>query len=67
MPRKNRRTMQQQNGELGLIVDQFGRAMWSADRKYVAETGRLTPNMEIAWEVFVEFCKNNLNEKTTHI
>lgn len=57
------RTEQQKNGELGLIIDEFGRAMWNADREYIAThgytPGKLTFNMWQAWRRYVEFCRGN--------
>lgn len=60
------RTEQQKNGELGLIIDEFGRAMWSANREYIAakpqcghEDVRFTLSMELAWNRYVDFCMRN--------
>lgn len=54
------------DGELGLIIDEFGRAMWSANREYVVPPysdhsfgTRFTPNMEAVWARYVEFCRRN--------
>lgn len=65
MPKFKTLKQQKRDGELGLIIDEFGRAMWNANRHYV--TGRFghaypcfTPNMEAAWAKYVEFCRNNL-------
>lgn len=61
---KRDRTEQSKNGELGLIIDEFGRAMWNANREYIAEHEhfgwpKLTPNMTVAWMKFVQFCTEN--------
>lgn len=56
MPRRNRKTEQQKNGELGLIIDRFAQAMWSANRDYVAAGGRPTPKMDATWNEYVLFC-----------
>lgn len=62
------RTEQSKNGELGLIIDEFGRAMWNAHRPYIAETRTFCPhagpahftlNMQAVWYKYVEFCKRN--------
>jgi hypothetical protein len=63
------KSMKQQrlDGELGLIIDEFGRAMWNANREYVTSTPschhetsiRFTPSMWGAWHKYVEFCIRN--------
>jgi len=65
----NPRTKQSLNGELGLIIGEMGRAMWNADRKYIAEQPacsheswiRFTPAMWAVWNKYVEFCWRNPN------
>lgn len=52
------------DAELGLIVDEMGRAMWNADRSYIANSlGHdsaggvcLTPNMQAALAKFKAYC-----------
>lgn len=38
------------------LAEQFADAMKTADVKHIAETGRFTPRMQIAWNLFVEWC-----------
>lgn len=64
MRKPKNRTEQQKNGELGLIIDEFGRAMWHANRAFVAR--QLSPanpdftlNMGMAWTKYVLFCREN--------
>ena len=52
------------DGELGLIIDEMGRAMWNANRQYIGKGVccshenwiRFTPSMERAWALYVDFC-----------
>lgn len=52
------------DGELGLIIDEMGRAMWNANRQYIAQPAgcqhengiRFTPSMQRAWALYVDFC-----------
>lgn len=58
------RTRQSLDGELGLIIDEFGRAMWSANRDYIAHTQNscfpsFTLNMADAWSKYIMFCREN--------
>ena len=67
MQKSKARTEQQKNGELGLIIDEFGRAMWNADREYIAQQPscahdpamHFTASMQVAWAKYVEFCMEN--------
>ena len=62
--RKSRK-QQALDAELGLIIDEFGRAMWNADREYIGRGTsygnwiRFTSNMEHAWTKYLMFCKNH--------
>lgn len=54
---------QARDAELGLIIEEFGRAMWNANKEYIAAVsdymnGRLsfTGAMNAAWYKYVEFC-----------
>lgn len=54
-----RRTKQSLDGELGLIIDEMARAMWNADKEYIATRigiTAMTPNMHIALTKFQDFC-----------
>jgi hypothetical protein len=45
------------NGELGLIIDEMGQAMWTADRGYMATVEEFTPRMKVVWAKYVSFCR----------
>jgi hypothetical protein len=49
--------------ELGAIIDEFGKAMWGADKRYImTDRGNVinfTPNMQCAWQKYIEFCERN--------
>lgn len=55
------------DGELGLIIEEMGRAMWNANRKYIGrslrygDNIRFTPSMLGAWNRYVDFCARNSN------
>jgi len=52
-------------GELGLIIDEMGRAMWNADRVYIAtHESPLTPNMNDAICKFRNYCIRNYGKKS---
>lgn len=61
------RTKQSLNGELGLIIEEFSRAMWSANREYLAlppacsheNWVKFTPRMDSAWALYIDFCQRN--------
>ena len=59
-----RKTLKEQrlDGELDSIVERFARAMWSAEKSYVGETGRFTTNLAMAWGQYIEFCRRNSSE-----
>lgn len=56
---------QDHDGELGLIIDEMGRAMWNADKEYIAKHKNiistintvLTPNMRLALDKFKFYCE----------
>jgi hypothetical protein len=50
---------QRLDAELGLIIDEFGRAMFNADKAYIAERNTFTPNMHFAWLKYLNFCLSN--------
>lgn len=57
---------QRENAELGLIIDEMGRAMWNADRQYIASKRTdlsLTSNMRLALWKFQEFCMEHYGKK----
>lgn len=62
--RKSRK-QQALDAELGLIIDEMGRAMWNADRSYIADSlGHasaggvcLTANMQFALQKFKAYCE----------
>jgi hypothetical protein len=63
------RTSKQQrlDGELGLIIDEMGRAMWNADKEYVSRNIgilSLTLNMRAALNKFQDFCARNYGQKS---
>lgn len=52
---------QRENAELGLIVDEFARAMLNADRTYITQDTidgkpNFTLNMKFAWDKYLTFC-----------
>lgn len=65
--RKSSLKQQRVNAELLGIVEEMGRAMQNANRKYIAdqpacswEQGiRFTPAMWAVWNLYVEFCARN--------
>lgn len=58
---------QRLNGELNLIIEEFGRAMWNANRKFVSrepechhdDAPRFTLNMQMIWYKYIAFCQRN--------
>jgi hypothetical protein len=53
---------QQKDGELGLIIDEMGRAMWNADKEYIARCigiTDMTPNMRLAMDKFQDYCRRH--------
>ena len=46
------------DAELGLIIDEMGRAMWNANREYMV-THPLTLRMSDALAKFQDFCMRN--------
>ena len=65
--KRNSLKQQRINAELGLIVDEFGRAMQSANRQWIGDAEmqtsddvpRFTMSMKMAWYRYVYFCKRN--------
>ena len=51
------------DAELGLIIDEVGRAMWSASKEYVAMYGPTTANIRSAMYKFQAFCEEHYGEK----
>jgi hypothetical protein len=50
------------DAELGLIIDEMGRAMWAANRDYIARSTNpheLTFNMTLALHKFKYFCEDH--------
>jgi hypothetical protein len=63
-----KRSLKQQrlNAGLGLIIEEMGRAMWSADKTYIASSIRAHPmtiNMMVALDKFKSFCEEHYGEK----
>ena len=54
---------QKLDGELGLIIDEMGRAMWSANKEAIANGMMFTPNMEAALAKFHWYCKEHYGKK----
>jgi hypothetical protein len=58
---------QRLNAELGLIIDEFSRAMGNADHAYIAYHNEnyiaFTTNMWTAWDKYVDFCRRNSYDK----
>lgn len=54
------------DAELGLIIDEMKRAMWNADREYIARQSGLhatTLNMRLALTKFKIFCGDHHDKK----
>jgi hypothetical protein len=52
-------------GELGLIIDHMGHAMWNAHKEYIAANeSPLTPDMNAALCEFHEYCVRNYGKKS---
>jgi glycine cleavage system aminomethyltransferase T len=64
---------QRLDAELGLIVDEMGRAMWNADKTYIATSmGHIsaggvcpTTNMQLALAKFKDYCERHHGKKET--
>jgi hypothetical protein len=54
--RRKARTQQSLDGELGLIIDEMGRAMWNANKEAIANGLPLTLNMSDALTKFQDYC-----------
>jgi hypothetical protein len=55
---------QRRDAELGLIIDEMGRAMWNAEKDYIARTtGPLTLNMNLALRKFQDYCVKYYGKK----
>lgn len=53
---------QRLDAALGLIIDEMSRAMWNANRDYIARSTSLvalTPHMRAALDEFQAFCADN--------
>jgi len=51
---------QRLDAELGVIIDEMGRAMWAANKEYLAERHiALTPHMQETLGLFLAFCEEN--------
>jgi hypothetical protein len=55
---------QQHDGELGLIIDEMGRAMWNANKEYIASGVPLTLSMSGALAKFQDFCARYYGKKS---
>jgi len=54
------------DAELGLIIDEMSRAMWNANKQYIAQKEGLyayTLNMLLALTKFKEFCEDHYGKK----
>lgn len=63
MPKSKTLKQQARDAELGLIIDEFGRAMWNANREYIGSTSAcqhqrpvFTLSMSVAWDKYIDFC-----------
>jgi len=54
---------QRLDGELGLIIDEMGRAMWSANKEAIANGLQMTLNMSMALGKFHTFCARHYGQK----
>ena len=59
------KTMKQQklDGELGLIIDEMGRAMWNANKEAIANGLPLTMSMSDALAKFQDYCMRHYGKK----
>jgi hypothetical protein len=66
------RSLKQQrlDGELGLIIDEMGRAMWNANKEYIGQRTGILPMtlpmtlaMRVALEKFQHFCEEHYGKK----
>ena len=48
--------------KLNEIIVSFSLAMQRADRSFIATRGKMTPSMEIAWELYREWCEQEVEE-----
>jgi len=54
------RKQQRLDAELGVIIDEMERAMWAANKKYLAERHiALTSHMQETLGLFLAFCEKN--------
>jgi len=60
---RNSLKQQKINAELELIIDEFARAMRSANREHIGKFGGFTINLAGAWWKYQEFCVRNPIEK----
>jgi hypothetical protein len=57
---------QKLDGELGLIIDEFGRAMWNANKEYIAQSYSVVPltlSMHAALSKFQDYCQKYYGKK----
>ena len=65
--KRNSQKQQRISAELELIVEEFGRAMRSANKNWIGEVEmqsnddvpRFTMMMQMAWYHYVDFCQRN--------
>jgi hypothetical protein len=61
MPKLKSLKQQKLDGELGLIIDEMGRAMWNANKEYIAQPRigivAMTLGMRAALDKFQAYCE----------
>ena len=63
--KRNSLKQQRLNAELGTIIDEMGRAMWNANKEYIATSeSPLTLNMNAALCKFQDFCARHYGKKS---
>lgn len=57
-PKFNIKSRKQQalDAELGLIIDEMGKAMWDADKQFINEVRPLTTRMSMVLGKFQDYC-----------
>jgi len=63
MPKYNTLKERRIDGELGLIIDEMGRAMWDANKEAIANGLPLTGNMSLALAKFQDYCMRYYGKK----
>ncbi len=61
--RRKSKKQGQLDAELGLIIDEMGRAMWNSNKYFIAQTARFTLNIELVMDKFRAYCRKYYSEK----